>query len=622
MYGQPLSDELTAHCMEAIPAGVTSVIEVAAASAALARRVKQANPQVRYTCVTADQAVYTEAQSVCDSVELTDLANLNGLFFLEHNAHQCWVLGEALTQVADPWALLKNIAEHLPDNGSVVMCVPNAQHWSLQVKLAAGAFSYQDEGLLHRSRLRWFTRETLLELLDSAGFELAQGHPHAPANPLSDTFLPLIGQIAKAAGLNVDMAIADARPTHYIIRAARKSAEAVTGKPRPMLTTEQFIAQDRATAQDGKVWAFPVCAFDHLLTGNDRAVFEAVRYRADIRKVVLTRSKAVDLPGENVDIIPLSSREGQEALIAAGYIFVKHSAAVNAPYPLDAGRHRFINLWHGIPLKRIGITSLDNAPHRENLLREHARHHAVIASSRMDQLAMTAAFHPLPMDKIWITGLPRNDVVVCDEQRLPEDFTEQLVRLRAELQGRRLVMFAPTFRNGQAAAYYRFTPEQREQLVACLERHNAVMGIREHMADRAHSYSAALMAEDGPFTSLGRETYAEIEVLYREADVLITDYSSCFIDFMLTGRPEICFAFDRAQYAGQERGMFYNLEDVFPGPICEDFPTLLAALESTLSGEQTEHPLVYAHKRKMFFEHLDDGNTHRLVERLLSEAQP
>jgi|GEM_PF-1103670 len=621
MYGQPLSDELTAHCMQLIPGGVTSVIEIASGNTLLATKVKTAHPKIHYACVTSDPLVLAEAQTCCDQVELVDVNSLSESFFREHCNKECWVLGEALTQVADPWTLLRNVEKNLSSGAGVVLCMPNAQHWSLQVKLAAGAFNYQDDGLLHRSHLRWFTRETLLQLLDETGFEIAEGLPHISVNPLSETFLPLIGQIALAAELDVEMAMADARPTHYIIRAVRKGNKPALDEPRPLLTMKQFVVEDRRAPKNDKVWAFPVCAFDHLLTGNDRAVFESVRYRTDICKVVLTRSKAFDLQGENVAVVPLASREGQDALIASGYIFVKHSAAVNAPYPLDTAHHRFINLWHGIPLKRIGITSLDNAPHRENLLREHSKHYAVISSSRMDQLAMTAAFQPLPMEQIWITGLPRNDVVVCEEATLPDDFTDQLVRLRDELRGRRLVLFAPTFRNGQAAAYYPFSAQQREEIVACLERHNAVLGIREHMADRAHSYTAAFMTAEGPFISLDRQKFAEIEVLYREADALITDYSSCFIDFMLTGRPQISFAYDRVNYAGQERGMFYNLEDVFPGPVCEDFPALLGALESTLAGEQTEHPLVYGHKRRMFFEYLDDRNSARLVDRLLSEAR-
>ncbi|WP_264312190.1 CDP-glycerol glycerophosphotransferase family protein [Pseudomonas putida] len=621
MHGQPLSDELNTCCLDAIPEGVSSIVEIGSGGLSLAQKVREAFPRITYTCITSDPVVHAKAKAVCDHAELAAVDNLNDAFFAGYEQHHCWLLGEMLAQVADPWALLRTLEAHLPEGGSVVVCMPNAQHWSLQVKLAAGAFGYQEEGLLHRSYLRWFTRETLLQLLSDTGFEMEYGQPFSSAHSLSDTFLPLIGQIAKAAAVDVDLAIADATPSHYIIRAVRK-AKAGGERARPLLTNEQFVLEDRRVKKDSRLWVFPVCAFDHLLTGNDRAVFEAVRYRNDIRKVVLTRSKPCAFDGDNVAVLPLASREGQEALIAAGYIFVKHSAAVNAPYPLDGKLHRFINLWHGIPLKRIGVASLDNAAHVEGLKGEHARHHAVIASSKMDQLAMAVAFNPVPLDKIWITGLPRNDIVVCDEHRLPADFIEQLADLRDVLSGRRLVLFAPTFRNGQAAAYYNFSAQQRDEWVACLERHNAVLGIREHMADSSHSYSAALMSQGGPFVSLDRQRFSEIEVLYREAHVLVTDYSSCFIDFMLTGRPQISFAYDRSRYEAQERGMFYNLEDVFPGPVCSDFSALLAALEAVLAGEVIEPSERYSQKRRMFFEYTDDGNANRLVAHLLQEISP
>ena len=38
-------------------------------------------------------------------------------------------------------------------------------------------------------------------------------------------------------------------------------------------------------------WAFPVCAYDHTLAGNERAVFEEVRDDPSIKKIVLTRSR-------------------------------------------------------------------------------------------------------------------------------------------------------------------------------------------------------------------------------------------------------------------------------------------------------------------------------------------
>lgn len=392
--------------------------------------------------------------------------------------------------------------------------------------------------------------------------------------------------------------------------------------PKPLLTDKEFIREDSLTLKDDWCWAFPVCAFDHLLTGNERMLFEAVKDNGAIRKIVLTRDKNIDVGGINVTIVPLKSREGQELLMEAKYIFIKHTAWRNTIYPLDSKQHRFINLWHGIPLKRIGYTSLDMADNLDALAIEHAKCHAVIASSKIDRLAMTAAFYPLTYHDVWLTGLPRNDAILRRESALPDNFRKQISKLRQALSGRKLILFAPTFRNGQADAYYDFTAAECEELAACLSSQNAVLGVREHMADKAHSYSTTFKNSNVPTLDLARSHFADIELLYREAEVLITDYSSCFIDFMLTGKPEICFAYDYESYAGTERGLFYDLASVFPGPICKNAKTLIEALSRCLAGEPLESTSSYESKRSMFFEYVDDKNTDRLLSCLEHEIRP
>ena len=47
-------------------------------------------------------------------------------------------------------------------------------------------------------------------------------------------------------------------------------------------------------------------------------------------------------------------------------------------------------------------------------------------------------------------------------------------------------------------------------------------------------------------------------MLYRVADGLVSDYSSCLVDFLLTGRPVASFAYDLDRYSQQERGLFYD----------------------------------------------------------------
>jgi CDP-glycerol glycerophosphotransferase (TagB/SpsB family) len=112
--------------------------------------------------------------------------------------------------------------------------------------------------------------------------------------------------------------------------------------------------------------------------------------------------------------------------------------------------------------------------------------------------------------------------------------------------------------------------------------------------------------------------FPNVEVLYRASEALITDYSSAFIDYMLTGKPAISFAYDYEAYL-LERGGFYDLEQIFPGPICQTFEELKSALHDVFTSEPDA---LYEFKRKMFFDHLDDRSSARVVERMrdLSEV--
>ena len=70
---------------------------------------------------------------------------------------------------------------------------------------------------------------------------------------------------------------------------------------------DEFKEEDGWAPKFDHWWAFPVCGHEHTLTGNERAVFEEVRHDPSVKKVVLTRSRRVDVDGENVVVLPLLS---------------------------------------------------------------------------------------------------------------------------------------------------------------------------------------------------------------------------------------------------------------------------------------------------------------------------
>ncbi|MRK03279.1 hypothetical protein GEV27_17335 [Aeromicrobium sp. S22] len=385
-------------------------------------------------------------------------------------------------------------------------------------------------------------------------------------------------------------------------------------RPAP-LNDKRFRVADNRTPTFDHWWAFPVCAYDHTLAGNERALFEQVRNDPSIKKIILTRSRRIELTGENVVTFPIDSPEGQHHLLRSGQIFVKHGPAINLPNPVDTTTHNVINLWHGIPLKRFGLASARVSDRlREVMIRNHSGSRAVITSSRMDTLAMSAAFFPASYPDMWPTGLPRNDFILREEERLPNDLREALERLREELAGRRLVLFLPTFREGQGESQYHFDESELTWLEEWAERQHAVIGVREHMADRARTYSRALLPLGA--IDLSSRRYPDLEIIYRVADALISDYSSCLVDFLMTGKPIMSFAYDYDRYSSSERGLFHELDRVLPSPVCRTFKDLATALDAAFEPRSSEELEEYDWKRRIFFDHLDDEASRRVVQKV------
>ena len=382
-----------------------------------------------------------------------------------------------------------------------------------------------------------------------------------------------------------------------------------------LMTDEELMEVDEKSKIDKNLWVFPVCAYNHNLDDNVRAVFEKVKNDKEIKKIVLYRSKLIDVEGENVDIVPLYSRKAQEYLLQSYVLFIKHSPIINIPFPLNSKKHKFINLWHGIPLKRIGVASLDTQKNLDSIINNHNKKcHSVIASSDIDRVAMAASFYPLKFSEVWTTGLPRHDFITKKESRLPSDLKKEIIQIRKKLKGRKLILFAPTFRNDSNDGYYFYTLKEKRRLYQLLEDNNAVLGIREHMADSQNAYSNELKSKN--IIDLSSKKYPNIEILYRLADILITDYSSCFIDFMLTGKPMLSFAYDLEKYAEKERGFFYDIEMVFPGQICRDFDMLYKNLDKLLVDPVANNDPMYDFKRRIFFNYIDSKNSKRLVEKV------
>ena len=103
-----------------------------------------------------------------DQVAVVDVEH-DPLPFTLDRPIDCIVYGDVLEHLSDPWPVLRRHAEALSDDGSMLICVPNMQHWSFADRLLRGTWKYEPDGLLDETHLRWFSLETMREGLEAIG---------------------------------------------------------------------------------------------------------------------------------------------------------------------------------------------------------------------------------------------------------------------------------------------------------------------------------------------------------------------------------------------------------------------------------------------------------------------
>lgn len=198
MEQTPIHDQHNPDLLRMIPPKLDRVIEIGCSSGALAREYKKANPNCWYVGVEIDPTYAEIAKQYCNETTVLNIDDAPAEFFSKHADKQCWIFGDTLEHLKDPWKAIRSIHSVIPKNGGIAACIPNAQHWSLIIKLLIGDFTYTDSGLLDRTHLRWFTKKTIIELFNQNGFGLDRLEPRIFQEPNREQFLKQIIHLTKS----------------------------------------------------------------------------------------------------------------------------------------------------------------------------------------------------------------------------------------------------------------------------------------------------------------------------------------------------------------------------------------------------------------------------------------
>jgi CDP-glycerol glycerophosphotransferase len=385
-------------------------------------------------------------------------------------------------------------------------------------------------------------------------------------------------------------------------------------------------------------WAFSVhhIKSDQFIE-NQRAVFEEVKCDASIHKVIFTRDDTKDFDLEDINnttIVKLHTLKGLFLLSRCKVLFLTHSISMD--FSIRYGNKLFsivkpklssrviINLWHGVPIKRLLALTNENVQKTTNRVsfnrKERGYYDGLITSSDIDSYAMATMFHPIKYENVWLTGLPRNDFLLQDENKLPKYLKSDVEKLKSLKKEKRLILYAPTYRQTHildSASYYQFSKAEMDSLRDLLLKHNAILGFRMHYFKNSESlFNFKDYVDDEVFFDLGHENIKEIAAVVRASDMVVTDYSSVYIDAMFLDKPVFSFAYDLEDYIQNQDGLLYDIELAFPSEINTEFKSLLISLDDELKNKMQTSSISYAKTKKMFFKYTDSQNAKRLLKKI------
>lgn len=243
-------------------------------------------------------------------------------------------------------------------------------------------------------------------------------------------------------------------------------------------------------------------------------------------------------------------------------------------------KYVILNLWHGIPLKKIGMEQKNlswfTRKYYKYLFADN--YEGVVTTSSHLVHIMSRSFLVEP-ERIKVWGQPRNDVLFSSNsegKRLEEVFSGELPPYE------KVVLYAPTFRDHEPTQLFPFQDMDRECLCQWLEEKKIFLCIRLHLYDQTgYQWIQELDRTGSRIRFLNEDRTVDIMEALKEFDLLITDYSSIYMDYLLTGKPILFLPYDQEAYL-KERGMNFPYDQVTPGPKPKTFQEFLNSMEDLL----------------------------------------
>lgn len=283
-------------------------------------------------------------------------------------------------------------------------------------------------------------------------------------------------------------------------------------------------------------------------------------------------------------------------------------------YVTKRKKTKYIQTWHGTPLKKM-LNDLDKIQGRDkgyfNRVTKSIKQWSYLLSqnSYASEKFRTAFKYDGPIIE---EGYPRNDILV---KCLEKDLIINKIRNSYSItnHNKKVILYAPTFRDNN-----KIEDKFQANIPIDFKKFNEEFGEEYILFIRLHSIVSSKLEIPNEYkdTIINVSNYPDIQELYLITDILLTDYSSSFFDFVLLERPMLFYAYDLEEYMDNIRGTYLDYNKEVPGKIVYNQEELFEGIKNIdfLKKEYMSKMINFKNK----YAGKDDGNSaKRIVKKLL-----
>ncbi|MEK5382463.1 CDP-glycerol glycerophosphotransferase family protein [Niallia sp. FSL W8-0635] len=306
----------------------------------------------------------------------------------------------------------------------------------------------------------------------------------------------------------------------------------------------------------------------------------------------------------NVKFVKRNSKEYLKSLASSEYLI---NNSTFQSFFIPKKEQTYINTWHGTPLKSMGFDIPGNPSHSQNVLRNFLSAQYLLSPNAHTTRMFTDSYklNGLYKGEIVEEGYPRIDGTINTN---PQEYNEFLRGLGLKLEDKKEnILYAPTWKGTNVSK----VNNDVLQINADLHYLEEKVGDKYNVLVKVHPYLYKEAAKSEELSTKLVPDFVDTNELLSTVDILVTDYSSIFFDFLVTNKPILFYMWDNDVYS-EERGQYLS-NDELPGPILLNIKELAEAI-SNIELVHDSYKNNYQVMQKRFVNHDDGKVTERVVQ--------